>query len=157
MDVSKENIGQDITAEQESLDSSASPDEDFADTSSKKVLNSVEKFSAKVTEEAEEKCCSHREKYKKLLSKYEQVQETMGQMKRNMSIVTEQLVSRDQLFSIHMARLREVFGQLEEKLNDTDKVVACQQTLWSALEPRGVLRRKPVSLLVCRVGHSQVL
>ena len=150
MDVSKENIGQDITAEQESLDSSASPDEDFADTSSKKVLNSVEKFSAKVTEEAEEKCCSHREKYKKLLSKYEQVQETMGQMERNMSIVTEQLLSREQLFSSHMSRLREVFSQLEEELHGTDIVAASQQSLqavWSAMQLRGVLRRKPVSLV----------
>ena len=143
VDISQDNIGQDISVEQENLDCTASPEASAAEELADKDVTVA--------------CCSHKYKYKTLLVKYEQALEAMGQMKRNMSIVTEQLVSRDQLFSIHMARLREVFGQLEEKLNDTDKVVACQQTLWSALEPRGVLRRKPVSLLVCRVGHSQVL
>ena len=61
-------------------------------------------------------------------------------MKRNMSIVTKQLLSREQLFSSHMSRLREVFSQLEEELHGTDTVAASQQSMQA-----GVLRMKPVS------------
>ena len=140
-----------MSAEQENLDSSASLDEDLTNTPAVKLLNTGEKSAAKdsKTEEAEE-CCSYQEKYKILLSKYEQAQETMGQMKRNMSIVTEQLLSREQLFSSHMSRVREVLSKLEEELHGTDTLAASNQSLqavWSALQPRGVLRRKPVSLV----------
>merc|ERR1719318_1263445 len=147
VDISNESSGQDITAEQENLDSSASPDEDLPKTCPLEIQHFIEK--SKVTAakaDDPEECCSYQDKYKKLLSKYEQAQEGMGQMTRNLSIVTEQLVSRDQLFSSHMARLREVFSQLEEQLHGTDQVAACQQSmqlLRRALEPRGALRRKP--------------
>ena len=86
-------------------------------------------------------CCFHQESYKTLLAKYDDAQETISQMKRNLGIVTEQLVSRDQLYSAHMVRLNEVFLQLEEQLEDAHK----QQSLRLVLEPRGALRRRPVS------------
>jgi len=84
-------------------------------------------------------CCFYQESYKTLLAKYDDAQETISQMKRNLGIVTEQLVSRDQLYSAHMVRLKEVFLQLEEQLEDTHK----QQSLRLVLEPRGALRRRP--------------
>ena len=43
MDVTNEDIGQDITAEEENLDSFASPDEDLADTFAVKLLNTFKK------------------------------------------------------------------------------------------------------------------
>ena len=107
--------------------------------------NAVNKFTIEVELEASKLCCD-REEYKKLLVKYEQSQESLGQLKRNLSIVTDQLVSRDQLFSTHMARLKEVFTHLEIKLNYSAEEVFSQQSLWCSLEPRGALRRKPVSI-----------
>ena len=86
-------------------------------------------------------CCFHQDRYETLLAKYEDAQETISLMKRNIDIVTEQLVSRDQLYSAHMVRLKEVFLQLEEQLEDTHE----QQSLRLVLEPRGALRRRPVS------------
>jgi len=89
-------------------------------------------------------CCEHEKNYKNLLQKYNESQDTIGQLKRNLSIVTEQLVSRDQLYSTHMSRLKEVFSQLEKQLQeDDDGVSSCQTSFLFSLEPRGALRRKP--------------
>ena len=86
-------------------------------------------------------CCSYREKYLSLLKNYDEAQDTMGQLRRNLSIVTEQLITRDELFSSHMARIREAFSHLDEELELKDD----NKSFWLSLEPRGALRRKPVS------------
>jgi len=147
VDVLNESSSPDINAEQKGVDSSESPEEDVADTSMLNLSQPGEKSAVRDAKPDEpEECCPYKEKYKALLSKYEEAQDSMGQMTRNMSIVSEQLLSREQLFSSHMARLREVFSQLEEELRCTDQEAASQQSiqsLKSALELRGVLGRKP--------------
>ena len=77
-----------------------------------------------------------------LLIKYEEAQGTIEQLRRNLNIVTEQLVTRDHLFSSHMARLREVFRHLEEQVECKED----NKSFWLSLEPRGALRRKPVRM-----------
>jgi len=84
-------------------------------------------------------CCEYRNKYESLLQQYDEAQDNIGQLKRNLSIVTEQLVSRDELFSSHIDRLKEVFKHLEDQLPSKDDTMP----LWYSLEPRGALRRKP--------------
>eukprot|EP00092_Neocalanus_flemingeri_P031844 GFUD01034591.1.p1 GENE.GFUD01034591.1~~GFUD01034591.1.p1 ORF type:complete len:1440 (-),score=419.17 GFUD01034591.1:124-4395(-) len=121
--------------------------EDFTDscTTEREVTASF-KPNMKSAGDEPSHCCSHEESYNMLSAKYQQAQERICQMERNMSIVTEQLVSRDQLYSAHMNRLRTVFSQLEEQLQDTNRgadLAFNQQSLGIVLEPRGALRRKP--------------
>ena len=92
-------------------------------------------------------CCSFKENYRKLMIKYDQNQETISQLERNLTKVTEQLVSRDQLFLAHMNRTRNVVSKLEEQWTKTSGkgfLSNSKKPLMSLLEPRGSLKRRPV-------------
>jgi len=100
---------------------------------------SVDREKEDLNIETSVECCTYRKIYPSLLIKYDEAQETIEQLRRNLSIVTEQLVTRDQLFSSHIARLKEVFSHLEDQF----ECKADNKSFWLSLEPRGALRRKP--------------